>query len=633
MENDEGKIMGKRGRLEESPIPEHEQNNHNIKRKKIANELNIQTRILEDPICGLHYYRYLFNRLKIALQNLKVEFDDWETFSGNFILTQEISDEWQSVASKIDMIQVSENITKIITAIKNLNETTSPDDKLNDNYFDLLRKEFIEFFDNDTKFGLSSHHEIKDEPLYVEDDTIILESSKNALKWTAKEKDIFYESLARYGINRIDEIAHFLPQKSPVDIINLYNILKKELKRYKNDRKLRSKLLSFDEMPKAFEVSEEYIKQEEQQASIIESMDDEKFGEMHIQPTSEMKCALVDFACLERKFNIKIGSEAADKIITATINYTKELVWQLYKKKLSEMTPAIFYEWHNQLKAWETPPDPRSFVHVINLRDMTTVPDEEIDFDNVDMTDYNDNENCYFPKFTEAELLMKEDDVIANTVEIPDQIDVLGLGISSEEVDQVAKKFLSSRKLITRTKLTEPEELEEPVSSLFVAEESENEFDSPLLDNLTDTDDSTERENFNETLTNLLSDVENIDDLKTHTDAFEDLELDDSHYSQMFYENNFILPFDEDYTVCGNEYLQKLLENETERLDALDSKDSELYELLLLVTLKQMEDSDRNKILEIISNIDDDILHPLQKNRVNIDERHSKKFMHLYNDY
>ncbi|TID14794.1 hypothetical protein CANINC_004465 [Pichia inconspicua] len=615
MENEEAKNIGKRGRLEEITTSENGPTEI-FKKRKTTDEQNIQSKVLHDPICGLHYYRYLFNKLKSALLNGLPQFDNWEYFSKNFILTQEISDEWQTIASKIDMIYVAEEITKIIQEFEKLNTVTSKSDGLNKNYFDLLRKDFVEFFDYGTNYGRSSLDEIEEDAFYVDDDSISLDSSKNALKWTAKEKDIFYESLARYGINRIDEIADLLPDKSQVDIMNLYNILKSELKRYKEDKKLRSKLVSFDELPKAYEVSEEYIKLEEQQASIIESMENENFGEI---PTplsrSNTEYDLIDYDSIEKKFNIKIGDKAARKLDSIVIEYTRELMWHLYKMKLCEMTIPFSYEWYNQLKAWETPPDPRNFVHVINLKDMTTTIDDELDFESIDMSDYEDSENDYFPNFTERELLLKDFDSIENIIEIPEDLDVYGLGITAEEVEEVNNKIMNCRP-IENSKLVESEDV--------VALQSDSESDM--------SNDDTEL-NQNAEKSNLLSDVEDINDLKTHSDVFEDLEFNDSHYSQLFYQTNFIVPFDEDYTVCGNEYLQKLCDNETERLEAVDFKDNQLYELLLLASLKQLQETDRNNILDIISSIDDELLHPLQKPTTKIDEKHSKKFMHLYNDY
>ncbi|CAN3371904.1 hypothetical protein DIURU_004617 [Diutina rugosa] len=97
--------------------------------------------------------------------------------------------------------------------------------------------------------------------------------------WSPQEKDKFYRLLERYSIHRIDMIAEQLPSKSAEEIMVYYNVLRKSLQRAKRKgrrqeypytvtkrRKTKhlkgysaSELVTYDEMPIAYEMSEGYL--------------------------------------------------------------------------------------------------------------------------------------------------------------------------------------------------------------------------------------------------------------------------------------------------------------------------------------------------------------------------------------
>lgn len=107
--------------------------------------------------------------------------------------------------------------------------------------------------------------------------------------WSGDEKETFFNALTRYSIHNFDEIKHRLPNKSAIEIMNYYNLLKFELNHLKRKskkmkykvkinsskfrffRRLRhfKKSIKIDDIPSAYEMSEEFINFEEVQANLI----------------------------------------------------------------------------------------------------------------------------------------------------------------------------------------------------------------------------------------------------------------------------------------------------------------------------------------------------------------------------
>lgn len=169
--------------------------------------------------------------------------------------------------------------------------------KGNPNYVRLYNREVETFFDHgssyhrsQTKFRTSKMNH-KGEFLYKGDSGY---ESFHGLTWNGLEKEIFFNCLCRYSIHRIDVIQEHLPSKSYLEIVAYYNALRIHVKRIKKRRELRKKavkvkivdqsgeksivvkssplsnrIVRYDELPIAYEVSEDLIEVEETQAELI----------------------------------------------------------------------------------------------------------------------------------------------------------------------------------------------------------------------------------------------------------------------------------------------------------------------------------------------------------------------------
>lgn len=113
--------------------------------------------------------------------------------------------------------------------------------------------------------------------------------------WSADEKETFFRCLARYSIHRVSEWCHELFNKSETEILMYYNLLQKELSRVKRKNHFKvsfedylpnetAELIlvphiyetdyyfkgsSYASLPIAYELTEEWIKYEEEQASLL----------------------------------------------------------------------------------------------------------------------------------------------------------------------------------------------------------------------------------------------------------------------------------------------------------------------------------------------------------------------------
>lgn len=86
--------------------------------------------------------------------------------------------------------------------------------------------------------------------------------------WTRSEKEKFFTALARYSIHNLASIKAHLPNKSEVEILNYYHLLKSSLKNYQKKKKTSKKLLKYDDFPIAYEMSEYFTDLENGQADL-----------------------------------------------------------------------------------------------------------------------------------------------------------------------------------------------------------------------------------------------------------------------------------------------------------------------------------------------------------------------------
>ncbi|CUM63728.1 uncharacterized protein PRCAT00001312001 [Priceomyces carsonii] len=168
----------------------------------------------------------------------------------------------------------------------------------NPNFVSFYNREVKSFFStSESNGGLKSSKVYSSGTSYYPDD--VEYGLQGGSLWTPGEKEIFFTSLSRNSINRIDDIKEALPNKSHIEIMNYYNTLKKELINIKkNGRKIKRhklqsrlgedegrlfkmvrnsrNLIRYSELPIAYEMSEYFIKFEEIQSNLISKFERNK---------------------------------------------------------------------------------------------------------------------------------------------------------------------------------------------------------------------------------------------------------------------------------------------------------------------------------------------------------------------
>lgn len=686
--------------------------------------------VINDPLRGYFYYENLGYQLGTLLKTFvrksglhlprekiqHVKYYSWEEFVRDYRFIPTDRERWRKIGGKIDIIEVANSIVKYRKMIVDLlntiylgytkgmgaaNERMSHQlilmaskcskrytKNLNLQYYRILSSEFKEFFSMTTGFGNDLNMRVKREPLYISSDDLNVDDISSALVWTETEKDIFYESLARYGIKRVDEIAKLLPQKSTADVMNLYNALSKELKKYKSDKNLRKKLLTFDDMPIAYEMSRLYVETEEKFASAIEKLDEAQFGSRQGEYRGKNYRGLVnrckelfDLKHLESLLKIintlnSPSKEATTGVAEASIfdlydlvcDYIYELVSRLHIKKMNEMNLPQHFEWINFLKALKSPKNPKSMVNIINLKNPNKSVKEEIDYFDSSASDsagsYSDTEdddNNYLPSFSERELRMVEN-TDPKGIEISSRSDIWKLGVDKRDVYEVTREMLTeyncSNKLWMQltgqmkvlNKRKEPLDIkEEKLTTEDVSDKSDEDSGGDVAAVVSDSDSDTDLSqgesdsSDDETLQNpsILMNPESIDDIQSDSELLPFLydadgnnaiteDEERSHSSDdvvgnmerlKWYDREFIvpdkvdiesaetpkIPMGLDLTTAGNEYYEKLCEEEEGRLDEKDIRDSIIHENLLLTRLTSSETSDdlNSKLYsDVLSQID-----------------------------
>lgn len=85
--------------------------------------------------------------------------------------------------------------------------------------------------------------------------------------WSAREKELFFEFLGRYGIQQVDRIKEHLPKKSVLEIMNYHKLLQNGLTHFKSTDKAW-RLASYADVPEALEVDELAIHAEERLSKV-----------------------------------------------------------------------------------------------------------------------------------------------------------------------------------------------------------------------------------------------------------------------------------------------------------------------------------------------------------------------------
>lgn len=680
----------------------------------------LKRNIINDPVRGYFYYEYLGDSigtilklmvkktvLKLKPNRVKLlKFVTWEQFVDKYRLIPYDKERLRKLARSLDVLQLSSNVciyAKMLLELLNsiyYGFVNGPDEMysqlsnhlvsflpkvthcytkgLNKEYYNLLRKDFNGFFNFQSGFGNTFKNFVKRESLYIvadDDESLNNEKTPYSTRWTPDEKDIFYEALARYTINNIDQIANLLPNKSKIDIMNLYNALKNGLDKCKANKKLRKKLVTLDDIPIAYEMSNEYVERETELACAIEKLDESQFGNLSGEYRGkyvkeiESSCAkLFNLRNLEHLLQIinlrqKDGQEKIPQVsiveyaLYDTYNlvyeYTHELIFRLFKKKMNELTITQYFEMYNLSKSLKSPPNPEKMVHILNPKTLNTKLDNINYFkpysDSSD-EDYDPFETDYYPNFTTNQwgLMMNTN---PDGITISDKNDLWKLGISKEEVKEVAqelaKEYNYSLSLWNQLKRKSNFEEVSPNDNENYGEislsDNENESFSDKTDetsfedinfnfNDIESDESENDQDFETMLTN----AQDVDDLQSEDEFqqflsdlrneekqdgnYNDLNIDENEMESIqnqlnWYDDEFIILDGDtelnekgmnqtsyisgvDLTTKGHEFLQKVCDDEDKVLEANDYKESAKFEHLTLTQLtSKAEDDDLNSEL------------------------------------
>lgn len=166
------------------------------------------------------------------------------------------------------------------------------------NYVRFFNKEVKDFFENRYVTNAESSYRFESSKITHKGDVIyrkdqVFENTGGTI-WTGSEKELFFNCLARFSIHEIDRITEVLKTKSQAEIIVYYEVLRKELVRLKSKSKKRKKydklklrkgnkevicsqptvsrnkgLMRYSKMPVSYEMSEEFIVMEEEQADLV----------------------------------------------------------------------------------------------------------------------------------------------------------------------------------------------------------------------------------------------------------------------------------------------------------------------------------------------------------------------------
>ncbi|ANZ76932.1 BA75_03708T0 [Komagataella pastoris] len=100
--------------------------------------------------------------------------------------------------------------------------------------------------------------------------------------WTADERDRLYNGLSRFSINQVDLIKdELLPEKSELEILQFYYLMKKELAVCQSNEDTSKSLVSLKDFPISYEMSETYVALEEREAAFLQVLDTEN-GNEHV---------------------------------------------------------------------------------------------------------------------------------------------------------------------------------------------------------------------------------------------------------------------------------------------------------------------------------------------------------------
>lgn len=149
---------------------------------------------------------------------------------------------------------------------------------------------YVIFYNNHVKETFNEISLLNLKPSKITNDRIYYKDLQNCpgSLWSSLEKEVFFKYLGIYTINRIDSIHEKLPSKSILEIKLYYDSLKSGLEAMKSKGRIKlyeytlsgefhrvklwkqsKKLVTYDEMPSAYEMSEAYVNLENIQSDYI----------------------------------------------------------------------------------------------------------------------------------------------------------------------------------------------------------------------------------------------------------------------------------------------------------------------------------------------------------------------------
>ncbi|KAI5950323.1 hypothetical protein KGF54_005140 [Candida jiufengensis] len=211
----------------------------------------------------------------------------------------------------------SKIIQKLILGLNIVTPCLTP----NKNYINFYNEEINDFFNYST---FDSKSKLKPSKISC-DGSYSFDSTNPGAHWSSKDKNLFFNLLSRYSIHRLDLISEIM-NKSSMEILVYYNLLQTELKKLK--QKNDPNLVSINEIPVAYEMSQNFVRFEDEQSQLIES-----FGE-------NIKSNKKETVSEEVKNKVEITNDKNKEMVTEEIplNSLEESDQLINKNKLSLLT-------------------------------------------------------------------------------------------------------------------------------------------------------------------------------------------------------------------------------------------------------------------------------------------------------
>jgi hypothetical protein len=194
-------------------------------------------------------------------------------------------------------------------------------------------------------------------------------------RWSALEKEVFFTFLGRYGIRQMDKIKQHLPRKSTLEIRNYYNVLKRDLESHKLKPMYKKRLMSYAEIPEAMEVNDLAL-DTERKLCFKEGRYEKEDLASDVSETIVNRDSLIpmiDFHSLEhtdRIRSLKLNQAIHNSLEQVTRELIKKIVVELIKVKLHNTGLVSFYKQpdNGEIAFWVTSSEVYQTVFELGLK-------------------------------------------------------------------------------------------------------------------------------------------------------------------------------------------------------------------------------------------------------------------------